>query len=198
MQQPQQQRHTPTSTDAELVERVLAGCPDAYEPLVKRYEQAVYNHLYRLLGRADHAEELAQNTFVEAYQNLGKFNTQRAFKAWLLGIAHNQVRHLWRQSQRQQQRLTSLDDDATHFDEMAFATPPEDEPADHGWIMPLLGQLDERYKQALLLRFQQELSYQDVAATMNVPLNTVRTWLKRGKEQLQNLALQHGYGKEWI
>jgi RNA polymerase sigma-70 factor, ECF subfamily len=184
-------------TDAESIQRVLGGETAAFEPLVKRYEQAVVNYLFRLLGTSDLVEELAQNTFVEAYQHLGKFNTERSFKAWLLGIAHNQARSLWRTNQRQQQRLTSLDDELTP--EQSFATydpEPEDNPGN--WLMPLLNRLDDRYKQALLLRFQHELSYQDVADTMNVPINTVRTWLKRGKAQLMDLALQHGYGKDLV
>jgi RNA polymerase sigma-70 factor, ECF subfamily len=184
-------------TDAEAIHRVLTGDTAAFEPLVKRYEQAVCNHLFRLLGKADQVDELAQNTFIEAYHHLGKFNTQRSFKAWLLGIAYNQARGLWRQTQRQQQRITSLDD--SNLQEQPFATyDPEPEENPGNWLMPLLNRLDDRYKQALLLRFQQELSYQDVATAMNVPLNTVRTWLKRGKTQLMELAVEHGYGKDLV
>lgn len=182
-------------TDAELVARSLEGQEKAFRELVQRYHGLVYNVIFRLTQHRELSEEMTQEAFLKAYRNLHTYDPARAFRPWLLKIASNATLSELRKMNRQS--TTSLNE----LEESGFS--PENAPhpdnvgrdevsaalerADAGKVvLSALEKLDPRYKQALLLRYQHELSYEEVAETLEVPLNTVRTWLRRGLEKLRN------------
>lgn len=184
---------TPSATslhpsDSELIDQALAGDQKAFRHLVNRYLPIVYNYLYRMTNNTDTSEEISQEAFVKAYKHLNSFDRTRPFKPWLLRIASNTaITEL-----RKQSKVVSLDAMAEEgsFTEADHVSSEGAEAAlerklDNAELMKAMNKLDQKYRQVLLLRYQQDLSYEEIADALSIPLNTVRTWLKRGLEKLK-------------
>lgn len=176
-------------SDNELVERALQGDQKAFGQLVNRYLPLVYNYLYRMTQNHEVSEEMAQEAFVKAFKNLKSFDKRRNFKPWILRIASNAaISELRRQSKVVS--LNALEEEgqwgeANHQPEEDAVTRLERKLSSEE-VVKVLDRLDPKYRQVLLLRYQNELSYEEIAQAMDTPLNTVRTWLKRGMDKLKN------------
>ena len=171
-----------TDDDSTLVARV-AGSDDraAFAELVGRHQSAVRNFL-RHLTRGDTllADDLAQDTFIQAYRSLGYFRGDSTFATWLLGIAHNLARNALRR-----QRTVPLDSTwVEDLNPVASTTTTSDLKHDFAHA---LRQLAPEEQSALHLRYQQGLSDSDIAAVLGWPLGTVKTHLLRGKARLRTL-----------
>jgi len=175
--------------DAELAASALRGDQKAFATLVNRYLPLVYNTLYRMTQNHELSEEMAQEAFVKAYNHLGSFDLERGnFKPWILRIASNAaISEL-----RKQAKVVSLTDleesgswgEADHQTSEDLVSTLERRLSTEE-VMQAMQKLDAKYRQALILRYQQDLSYEEVAQALEVPLNTVRTWIKRGLEKLK-------------
>lgn len=176
--------------DAELIVSSRNGDPKAFAGLVNRYLPMVYSTLYRMTQNHELSEEMAQEAFVKAYHHLESFDLERGnFKPWILRIATNAaISEL-----RKQTKIVSLNalEESGNWGESEHQVSDNIESVlerrlSTEEVMQALQKLDVKYRQALILRYQNELSYEEVAQAMNVPLNTVRTWIKRGLEKLKH------------
>lgn len=176
-------------SDAALVEQALRNDQKAFRQLVNRYLPLVYNYLYRMTQNHEVSEEMAQEAFVKAYNHLKSFDQSRSFKPWILRIASNAaISEL-----RKQSKVVSLNalEEEGHWGE-ADHQPADDIVArlerklSSEEVLNVLNKMDEKYRQVLLLRYKEELSYEEISQALNIPLNTVRTWIKRGLDKLKN------------
>ena len=174
-------------TEQHLIQRAQKGNPEAFAALVTEHQRYVYNLALRILQNEDEALDLAQETFVRAWTALPNFRGQSQFRTWLYRIVtnlcYNRLPHLRRS-------LTELGDDVIAElpeTDLAFADPS------HGvesrelrsYLHQAIDQLDENYRLLIFLRYQSELSYDEIATMLNLPLGTVKTGLFRAKEQLR-------------
>jgi len=169
-------------TDSELIARVLVSDEHAaFGELVRRHQSAVRNFLRHLTG-GDHAlaDDLAQETFVQAYRGLKKYMGSSAFQTWLLGIAHNH----WRNARRRQRTVPMEAAHLATLDPEASTADISDLKHDLARAMHELAP-DERT--ALHLCYQQGLSHREIADVLKWPLGTVKTHLNRSKEKLRPL-----------
>jgi RNA polymerase sigma factor (sigma-70 family) len=172
-----------TPAESELIARVLASDDRAaFGELVCLHQSAVRQFLRTLTrGDAAWADDLAQDTFVQAHRKLRQFRGDAAFSTWLLGIAYNH----WRNARRRQREHTPLDDTAPD-DAARTATQQVDLRHDLAFALRALS-ADEQL--AIHLGYQQGKSHSEIAALLDWPLGTVKTHLARGKEKLrQRLA----------
>jgi RNA polymerase sigma-70 factor (ECF subfamily) len=169
--------------DAELIRRVVAHDDHgAFGLLVQRHQSAVRTFL-RHLTAGDHAlaDDLAQETFVQAYRGLDRFRGRSALSTWLLGIAHNH----WRNARRRPRTAAAM----TPATDVAIdsAAPQSDLRHD---LSEALRTLSSDEQLALHLCYQQGLTHEETAAVLDWPLGTVKTHLARGKDKLrQQLAV---------
>lgn len=175
--------------DAELAASAARGDQKAFGKLVNRYLPLVYNTLYRMTQNHELSEEMAQEAFLKAYNHLDSFDLERGnFKPWILRIATNAtISEL-----RKQSKVVSLNalEEAGNWGEADHQTEEDIETALERRLssqeaMQALQKLDVKYRQVLILRYQNELSYEEIAQALNIPINTVRTWIKRGLEKLK-------------
>jgi RNA polymerase sigma-70 factor (ECF subfamily) len=174
--------------ESELIASAANGDAKAFRLLVNRYLPLVYNYLFRMTQNHELSEEMAQEAFVKAYRNLKSFDRSRAFKPWLLRIATNATLSELRK-QKKVVSLNAMEEEGT-FQETDYQTTEDitiqlERQLSQEEVQQAMEQLPSKYRQVLLLRYQQELSYEEIAETMQTPLNTVRTWLKRGLEKLK-------------
>jgi RNA polymerase sigma-70 factor (ECF subfamily) len=163
----------------QLVSRCLAGEQRAMAALIDRYKNAVFGLCFRMLGHRQDAEDAAQETFVRVLRSLHRWDANRQFEPWLLTIAGNRCRTML-------QRRTRRPTPATLIESPADETAPELQAAQHlaEEVSLALEKLRPEYKQAFVLFSEHELSYQEIAEVMDIPLGTVKTWVHRARREL--------------
>jgi RNA polymerase sigma-70 factor (ECF subfamily) len=176
-------------SDEVLAQRVQAGDAHAFAELVNRYQRTVLNLAYRMLGDAQEAEDIAQEVFIRAYQSLGRFDPSRRFFSWLYRIAVN--RCLSARAQRRPGPLVdgmeqALPDPATSPEQQA--TRAETRAA----VRHAIAGLPEHERVVVALRYGADLSYEEIASTMQLPLGTVKTRLFRARQRLADLLKEEG------
>lgn len=178
-------------TDWIIVEQVKAGDDRAFDALMARYKRPVINFVYRLIGDASEAEDLAQDVFVRAYQNIRKpefHRTTGAFSTWLFQVARNAaVDCLRRRKRRPAESLTTLEEDGENLAVTARTADREIAVKEIGeQIAVAVALLPEDQKTAFLLLEYQELSYAEIAAIMQCSVKSVESRLYRAKQFLRD------------
>jgi RNA polymerase sigma-70 factor (ECF subfamily) len=163
---------------SELVGRCLHGDQSAMTQLVDRYRQRVYALCYRMLGHRQDAEDVTQQTFVRVLKNLCQWDPDRDFEPWLFAIAGNRCRTALAARAR---RTAVRPIDEPLADK---TTPPSaaDQLAEE--LNLALQLLRPDYREVFLLFHQQELNYDEIAARMDRPVGTIKTWLHRARLDL--------------
>ena len=186
----QEQSSLTQMLDAELIQQVLSGKQArSFQVLMQRYLPLVFGYIFKMTQNHELSEELAQEVFVKVYTHLSTFNVDRPFKPWLMRIASNTtVSHL-RKNNHQNLSLNEMEEN------IGFDLPSQqsnDNPEHYleeqytsELIMAEVDKLPEKYRLPLLLRYQADYKYEEVAEAMDLPINTVRTRLKRGLEKLK-------------
>jgi RNA polymerase sigma-70 factor (ECF subfamily) len=166
-------------TDKEYVQRCRDGHPDDFRLLVHRYQGPLFSYLTGRLRDRSRAEDAAQESFVRAFQSLSKLRKPEFFYSWLLGIARRVALEQFRSLKRRQQ-------DREIAETMMADSPDSD--ADYS-LDEAIAVLPETYRQVILLRYYEELSCQEVAQRLEMPLGTVTKTLSRAYALLrQELA----------
>lgn len=177
-------------TSAEvLVQQCLSGDATAYRALYERYAKAMYNTALRIVNRTDDAEDILQEAFTDAFQQLGSFEGRSTFGAWLRQIVvYKSIAHL----KKQKLQLNGLETDAENIaDETAV-----DE--DEIWysvdsIKQAIQKLPDGYRTVLSLHLIEGYEQDEVASMMQVAHSTVRTQYMRAKQKLVQLLKQEVY-----
>ena len=168
--------------DRDLIERCLAGELAAFDEIVGRYQDALYRHLLRLAGGREQAEDLCQEAFVKFYRALPSFDRTRPVAPFLFTIATN----AWRDSRRP--RLTLVTNEEVAADDPGPESVVFDLLARQEILAAMAG-LREEYREVLSLRYDQGLSYREIAEVTGITTGTVSTWLRRAVGALRE-ALQ--------
>ncbi len=169
-----------------IIERSLKA-PDAFAAIFDRHFDAVYGYLARRTGRA-RAEDLAASTFTVAFERRERFRPEAASaRPWLLGIATNLLRNEWRAERRGLDLVTRLSRGLTAREGERGESNVE--------VAPLLAQLDADQRDVLLLYAWEELSYEEIATALGVPVGTVRSRLARARARLRE-SLESGRSDE--
>lgn len=166
--------------EQETIQRTLGGDVNAFEALVSRYHVGLIIHCERMVGDRQTAEDIAQEAFVKAFTQLSQFDAQKGrFSTWLYVIATRKALDYLRANKRvvPDESVEELADDAPDYaseeqnrivrDAVARLKPPEQ-------------------KRVIEAYYWEGKSYQAIADELDIPINTVRTWLHRAKAQLRS------------
>jgi RNA polymerase sigma-70 factor, ECF subfamily len=184
------------AAEAQFIERLRAGEAAAFNRLVEDRSGEVYALLYRLTEDAEEARDLTQETFLRAFQAISRFRGDADLKTWLYRIAINQARNRWRWWRRRRRSDTvSLDApdnaegqplglrlcDASQADPEQTTLAHERESR----LRTALQSLGTAYREAVILRDIEGLSYEEIAATLEISVGTVKSRLARGRLELR-------------
>ena len=173
--------------------RALSGAQPAFGELVLRYQRRVLNLIARVTADPALAEDLAQDTFVKAFRNLSAYDPTRPFSNWLLRIAHNTAID----ATRRQHLATVPIESEDHLPAGAPAIPrPTDEVENAALARALetaLVHVRPEYRSAIVLRYQEGLSFEEVAQIMSIPTPTARTYVHRARKELATLLTEAGW-----
>ena len=171
------------------VQAALRGDQAAFGDLVSRYQTAVFNMAYRMLGDASEAEDASQEVFVRAWNQLHTFQQERRFSTWLLSIAS----HLCIDLLRRRKPTAPLDDVALYVesddpapDELALQSEQRDV------VKKLLSTLPDKYRSVTVLRYYNDLSYDEIARATGLTESAVKTQLHRARRMLAEQLVASG------
>ncbi len=175
-----------TAAETSLIEQSLAGDPDAFGRLVSQYQSLVCAVTYSLCGDVGRSEELAQETFLTAWKQLGKLEEPSKFKAWLCGIARNRCRNAFRSSLRDASSKAGPIDRAMAIPSAEREPDAEAMNEDESAIVwNALAALPETYREPLVLYYREEQSIRRVAESLELSEDAVKQRLSRGRGMLR-------------
>ena len=163
-----------------LIMRILNGEHDEYSVLIDRYKEGLYRHCFRFVRDENIAEDLAQDTFIQAFLHLNQYNANYRFSTWLYKIATNlALAHL----RRYHPRLL----EEGEIDAIVSTLPPPDRLAVHSELHQALQQLPPSHRRTIELFYWRGMSYKQIATTLSTTTNTIRIWMYRAKKQLKEM-----------
>ncbi len=170
----------------QLVRQCLANDQSAMRELVERFAGQVFGLCYRMLGDRHDAEDVSQESFCRALRSLRNWDSRREFTPWLLAIAGNRCRTWLAARSKRLQPARSLDGLAVWRPLRPELEGLSDE------LQRALAPMRSDYRRAFLLFHQDELSYQEIAAALDCPLGTVKTWVHRARRELAERLIENG------
>ena len=177
--------------ESEILRRCLAGDEKAYRELIQRYQRQVYSISLRMVRRNEDAEDLTQETFVRMFRALDRYDPSRPFAAWLFTIASrlcidhlrrrkvNPVSLYQRDSESDEEWMIQVEDKGLKPDEATSHAEEEQR------TQELIDSLPEHYRLVVILRHQQDLSYEEIAEALALPLGTVKARIHRARALLK-------------
>ncbi len=174
--------------DQSCISAVLAGDVNAYSTLVKRYEKPIFNLMYRMTGSHADALDLAQDAFIKAYQQLDRFQSDKKFFPWLYTIARNLARNLFRDNKKAAQ--SSYIDEWEGCSGLDYPQQQEElmcSRLDSNVLPEALLQLPVDHREAIILRYREELSMEEVAGALEISISGAKMRVHRGLNKLREI-----------
>ena len=182
-----------SENDDQLIRKVQEGDNYAFDLLVKRYQRKIYFLAYRMVKNHDNADDIAQDTFINAYTAIKSFKAGYSFYTWLYRICMNlSINFLKRQkfvipeSQFEEEK-SPLERESTRVDASDHLASKELEIK----IDRALNTLPPKFKSVLILRIYEDLSYEEIAQTLNISTGTVMSRLFRAREKMQEMLKEY-------
>jgi RNA polymerase sigma-70 factor, ECF subfamily len=179
--------------DDSLVIALQAGREEAYERLISRFQQPVYNLAYRLLSDTGDASDVTQEVFLKVFRSIGTFRAQSALKTWIYRIAVNESHNRRRWLFRHRHNEVGLEEEFDDSEPRERAIPdagrsPFDRAFDrekHALIEHALARINPGFREAVVLRDLEDLSYEEIAEILQISIGTVKSRIMRGREALR-------------
>jgi RNA polymerase sigma-70 factor (ECF subfamily) len=188
-----------SADDRRLIADCLKGQTAAFGELVSRYQDRLYNTVFRLVDNAEDAQDVVQDAFLNAYQALDHFKGDAQFFTWLYRIAVNTAISL-RRKRRLTLRIQRNPDEAGHepTDDSEFSRPGQalERLEQERWIQQALNRLSPEHRAVLILKDLEDHKYETIAEILNVPIGTIRSRLHRARLELRSLLEQKEPSRE--
>lgn len=189
-----------SAADEQLVQEALGGSQRAYRELVRRFERPVYNLVARMVRDGTLAEDLTQDAFVKAFSRLDSYQpAQGKFSNWLFKIAHNTAIDHLRRSELDTVPIDTGDPERADYHAI-LSDPDAPTPLDHALRTDLgaalaaaVERLRPEYREVIVLRHQEGMAYEEIAAIAGLPLGTVKTYIHRARKDLAQLLMEAGW-----
>jgi len=178
-------------SDSKLIRQALDGDQNAYAAILEKYKGPISSMIFRMVKNKEETEDLVQEAFIKAFNSLSSFNEQYAFSTWLYKIAVNNCIDHFR---KKRLRVFSLDkplestdgEMRREFPDMSFAPDRELLSIEKtNMIQRAIDSLPEKYRLSIILRHNEEKSYEEIAEIMEIPLGTVKARIFRAREMLK-------------
>jgi RNA polymerase sigma-70 factor (ECF subfamily) len=185
-----------TLADGELVAKALVGRENCFEELVRRYQRPIAAYVYRMVGNYDAALDLTQEVFIKVYNSLTRYRSEFKFSTWIYKIAHNAaIDYLRRHAVREEALVSGAEGEHREISIESKRLTPEQESERkerRGEIEGVVQSLPTAYRELIVLRHSQDLSYDEIAEVTGLPLGTVKNRLFRAREAMRIELLRRG------
>ncbi len=168
--------------EAEIVARILKGDRQEYALLVEKYKSPIYNLAYRMTGNLGDAEDLTQETFIRAYQYLWRYDTRKKLFSWLYTIAFNLIKNHYKKNKKH-----NISEELSAHSLADNSTSPEAKFIETQEISLGLLRLEYELRALLIMKYQQGLSFEEIAEITGKSLSAVKMRIYRGLGKLKEL-----------
>jgi RNA polymerase sigma-70 factor, ECF subfamily len=183
-------------TDRDLVSSAVVGLEGSFEELVRRYQRPISAYVYRMVGNYESALDLTQEIFIKVYSSLRQYRPEFKFSTWIYKIAHNAaVDHLRRTSTREQSLINTIEGEQFELPIESGRLSPEQESERkerRGEIEAVVRTLPSNYRELIILRHSQDLTYEEIVEVTGLPLGTVKNRLFRAREMMRQEFVDRG------
>ena len=187
------------AAEALLVEGLRAGEQEAYERLLAQYQQPVYSLVYRLLEDSSEAGDVVQEIFLKVFRHIGSFRGQSSLKTWIYRIAVNEAHNHRRWFSRHSRHEVGLEQPQPETGRSYRSVIPDPGRSPYemalgaearSFVEEALAKINPVFREAVILRDVEDLSYEEIAEVLNVSLGTVKSRILRGREALRRELLE--------
>ena len=186
----------PSDPDRDLVSRCQRKQPAAFEELVRRYQDRVFNLCFRFLREREVAEEIAQDVFVAVYKHVEGFKGDSKFSTWLFRVVanhcHNKSKYLRRRKHKQQDSIDAPLEGEDGDLKRELPDDPDRSPEElagrrglNEMIQSAISELDDDHRVIVLLRDVEDMSYEEIGSILGLPEGTVKSRLHRARNELR-------------
>ena len=182
--------------DQQVISAVMNGNVNAYSILVQQYQKPIFNLMYRVTGSYEDAKDLAQETFIKAYEKLDHFRMGARFFPWLYTIGYNHARNFVQRSRPSQQ---PSDKDCEETSGLDYPGQQEERvlgQIDFLRIYQALEQLPVDYREAVVLHYHEGLSMEDIATALQLSVSGAKMRVHRGIKKLKEIILEDDHETE--
>ncbi len=173
-----------TRNDEELANLAQKGDTEAFGVLVERYEIKLLRYGRKFLSSNDDIQDIVQNVFLRAYQNINSFDSLQRFSPWIYRIAHNAFVNSLRTKSRSLLSFVDFDTFTSHPVYEPTQVSEREQEEMKNMVEVGLAQLSSKYREVLILHYLEDMSYKDIGDVLQIPVGTVGIRLKRAKEAL--------------
>jgi RNA polymerase sigma-70 factor (ECF subfamily) len=189
-------RELSSVSDRELVASAVSGAEGSFEELVRRYQRPISAYVYRMVGNYESALDLTQEIFIKVYNSLRRYREEFKFSTWIYKIAHNSaVDHLRRTATREQSLINGSEGDQYELPIESGRPSPEQESERKERrieIESVIRALPPNYRELIILRHSQDLTYEEIVEVTGLPLGTVKNRLFRAREMMRQQFVDKG------
>ena len=175
-------------TDEEIAAIVQSGDLESFSFLVERYEKKLKRYAKKFLANPEDINDIAQEIFIKAYVNIKSFDIDKKFSPWIYRIAHNELVNMLKKKEKSPLPFFDADTLFPHPVSKEETDKKTKEDEIKKVLDKCLKKIHPKYREPLLLFYMEELSYNEIAEIMRVPISTVGVRLKRGKKMLKKLC----------
>ena len=184
-------------SDPDLIIGILRGRDDGFEELVRRYQRPITNYIFRMLNDYDSSLDVSQEVFIKVYNSLSRYSSEYKFSTWLYRIAHNAAIDHMRRNSMNSQSIETENADGTYQLQLESSGPtPEQDRERSEWrseIESVVKCLPAAYRDLIVLRHSQDMSYDEIAEVTGLPLGTVKNRLFRAREMMRDIFVERGF-----
>ncbi|MFP4697496.1 MAG: RNA polymerase sigma factor [Eubacteriales bacterium] len=185
--------------DEFIIENCIRGNAYYFNLLVDRYKNLLYKLCNNLTKNTTDADDLFQDTWLKIMENLSKYDSKKSFKTWIITICINTYKDKYNKRKRWIKIVNDYFSNNQKDEEFSKLTKEENLPEKHllkieerDYIRKVLNLLDDKYRIPLILYYFKEISYKEIAATLEIPIGTVKSRINIGKQKLKsNLKEEH-------
>jgi RNA polymerase sigma-70 factor, ECF subfamily len=185
-----------SASDRELVATAVTGFEGSFEELVRRYQRPISAYVYRMVGDYEAALDLTQEIFMKVYGSLARYRSEFKFSTWIYKIAHNAaVDHLRRNASREQSIVKGTESEPYELPIETDRISPEIESEQKERrleIETVIRALPAAYRELIILRHSQDLTYEEIVEVTGLPLGTVKNRLFRAREMMRLQFVERG------
>ncbi|MBC8031002.1 MAG: sigma-70 family RNA polymerase sigma factor [Pyrinomonadaceae bacterium] len=184
------------ANDRELVASAVTGLEGGFEELVRRYQRPISAYVYRMVGNYETALDLTQEIFIKIYGSLARYRPEFKFSTWIYKIAHNAaIDHLRRSSGRERSLIVGSENDQYDLPIESEGLTPEQQTEREERrveIESVVRALPTAYRELIVLRHSQDLTYEEIVEVTGLPLGTVKNRLFRARDLMRQQFLNRG------
>src|SRR6266545_5081055 len=185
-----------SATDSDLVISAAAGAEGCFEQIVRRYQRPISAYVYRMVGDYEAALDLTQEIFIKVYGSLSRYRSEFKFSTWIYKIAHNSaVDYLRRNAGRERSLVNGTEGDQYDLPVDSGVLSPEQESEQKERRLEIefvVRSLPATYRELIILRHAQDLTYEEIVEVTALPLGTVKNRLFRAREMMRHEFVHRG------